>query len=285
MSAYKHQTNKKSLTKLLIPILILGLILSACGLLPQQATQAPATEPPQATEKTIPDSPVPPADTAPPEQLPATLTPTFTLEPTTPPTFTPMPQVMISGNTNCRTGPGSVYDWLHTYLAGQQALLTGKNADGTFWFVSDQNGINPDCWLWGKYATPVGDTAYVPVFTPPPTPTPNPDFSVSYEGSDCGAGSCWLWFKIDNTGSIAWESVLVYTKNVVTYDVAVNVSNIFKSGIGGSDINKILVGDSGYTHSERLPNPSGNTVDVYIVACEKDNLTEICQVRQLTANP
>lgn len=281
---YDH-ASKSSFLKFLIPIFVLLLLISACATPTQEQAEPPATEPPQATQKQIQDSPAPPQDTAPPEPLPPTSTPTFTLEPTTPPTFTPMPHILISGNTNCRTGPGSVYDWLHTYLAGDQALLLGKNADASFWFISDQNGINPDCWLWGKYATPAGDTAFVPVFTPPPTPTPYPDFTVSYEGSDCGAGSCWLWFKIDNTGSIKWESVLVYAKNIVTSDDAVNVSNTFLTGIMGSDIANVPVGGSGYTHSERLPNPSGNTVDVIVVACEKDNLTEICQGRHLTVNP
>jgi hypothetical protein len=193
--------------------------------------------------------------------------------------------VNITGNTNCRTGPGSVYDWLFTYLAGNQASVVGKSTDEAFWFISDQGGIAPDCWLWGGYATPVGDTAYIPVFTPPPTPTPSPDFTVTYEGSDCGAGSCWLWFKIDNTGSIKWESVLVYAKNTVTLDDSVNVSNTFKNGLAGSDIANVPAGGTGYTHSERLPNPSGNTVEVMVVACEKDNLTEICQGRTLTVTP
>jgi hypothetical protein len=94
-----------------------------------------------------------------------------------------------------------------------------------------------------------------------------------------------LWFKINNTGSIAWESVLVYAENIDTSDDAINVSNTFKTGIMGSDINKIQVGGSGYTNSERLVNPSGDTVEVIIIACEKDNLTEICQGRTLTVNP
>jgi len=119
----------------------------------------------------------------------------------------------------------------------------------------------------------------------PPTPTPSLDFVVSYEGSDCGAGSCWLWFKINNTGSIAWESVLVYALNIDTSDDAIYVTDIFQASIGGSNINKIQPGVSAYTHSERLVNPSGDTVDVFIVACEKDGLTEICQGRNLFVNP
>lgn len=274
----KHP-KKASFSKLYIPLLVLVLLFSACA--PQGQGEPPATEPPQATEQQVPDSPIPPQDTA--TEAPPPPSPTATLEPTVP--STPTPYVMVSGNTNCRVGPGSVYDWLYTYLTGAEALVLGKSADEAFWFTSDQNGVVPDCWLWGKYATPVGDTSLVPIFTPPPTPTPSPDFAVSYEVSDCGAGSCWLWFKVDNTGSVKWESVLVYAKNLVTSDVAVNVSNTFLDGIMGSDIANIPAGGTGYTHSERLPNPSGNTVDIYVIVCEKDNLTELCQARHLTANP
>ena len=283
MTGSKHQSKSIKWILILIPVLILLLIVSACNAPRGFPTQPQATQPPQSGEKDVSDSPVPPPDTAPPDPpVPppsATPTPLPTLTPT------PAPYLYVSGNTNCRFGPGSVYDLLHTYMAGDQALLLGKNPDGKFFYISDESGIIPDCWLWGNYATPVGDTSLIPVFTPPPTPTPNPDFVVSYEASDCGAGSCWLWFKIDNTGSIAWESVLVYAENIVTSDYSVYVTDVFQASIAGSNIDKIQPGVSAYTHSERLPNPSGNTVEVIIVACEKDGLTEICQGRTLTANP
>lgn len=282
MTKDRNRPKKILILKYFIPLFILLLITTACSSPTQDPV--PPTEPSQATQAPVVNSPLPPTFTSYPGTLPPTPSPTFTSPPPTVPS-TPIPFVEVTGNTNCRTGPGSVYDWLYTYLAGNQALILGKSADEAFWFTSDENGINPDCWLWGKYATPVGDTSFVPVFTPPPTPTPRPNFAISYEGSDCGAGSCWLWFKIDNTGSIKWESVLVYTKNIVTFDDAVNLSNTFKNSVAGADIPNVPVGGTGYTHSERLPNPSGNTVDVYIVACEKDNLTEICQVRNLTVNP
>ena len=283
MTAKDHQAKTTNLLRLFIPTLILLLFVSACAMPTQVPTQPPTTEPPQSDGKEVPDSPPPPTDTSPPD----TIAPTPSLTPTPKPTLTatPAPYVLVSGNTNCRFGPGSVYDLLHTYLAGDQASLVGKSPDGKFWYTTDQSGIIPDCWLWGQYATPVGDTNLLPIFTPPPTPTPNPSFTVSFEGSDCGAGSCWLWFKINNIGSIAWESVLVYAENVDTSDYSVYVTDIFQASIAGSNINKIQPGVSAYTHSERLPNPSGDTVEVIIVACEKDGLTEICQGRTLTINP
>jgi hypothetical protein len=193
--------------------------------------------------------------------------------------------VEISQNTNCRYGPGSVYDLLHTYLAGDQALLLGKNAGETFWYTSDKDGIKPDCWLWGKFATPVGNTTAVPIFTPPPSPTPFVGFTVNYEGSDCGAGSCWLWFKIDNTGTIGLESVKVYAKNTVTGNDRTNQANLFKNSIAGSDIAAIPVSGSGYTHSGQLNNPSGASVNVSVTVCSQNGLGGVCLTKNLTVNP
>lgn len=261
-----------------VPIFILLLLISACAPPPQDQGETPTKEPPQATEKQPSESPLP---AAPPDTKTPPPSPTATPVPTA--TSTPTPYVIISSDTNCRIGPGSFYDWLYTYLAGDQALVLGKSPDEAFWYTSDQSGIVQDCWLWGKYATPVGDTSLVPIFTPPPTPTPRPDFAVSFVDYDGAAADIWLWFKINNTGSAKWESILVYTKNIDTGDIAVNISNTFKDGIWtGSDITHVPVGGSGFISSGQLFKPFGYTIDVYVIACAKDDLGELCQTRYLS---
>jgi len=273
-----------------IPIIILLIFSLACivpieNLWGEQTSQEnpPADEPVHSEEKLPQDSPSPPPPTmtAPPDT--ATPIPTDTLTPTAMPTATPY--VIISGNTHCRYGPGSIYQLLHTYLSGEQALLLGKNADEDFWYTKDGSGSNPDCWLWGKYATPVGDTSMLPIFTPPPTPTPYLDFAPSYWSSDCGAGSCWLWIKINNTGTMDLESVKVYAKNKVTGDDSTYQGNLFTTGVMGADIASVPVAGSGYTHSDRLPNPSGNKVEINITACSKNGLSGICLTRYLVVTP
>ncbi len=207
--------------------------------------------------------------------------------PTSPPTITPTPTpwVNISGNTNCRFGPGSVYDLIKTYLAGDQALLLGKNAGEDFWYIQDTEQDNLYCWLWGHYATPVGDVASLPVFTPPPTPTPALNFSIAYEVSDCGAGSCWLWFSITNTGGVPLESVKTYAKNTVTSADATYNSNVFQTAVAGPDISKANLGATVYTHSGQLPNPSGNKVNVNITVCSLDGQSGVCLTKSLSVTP
>ncbi len=157
--------------KIFIVGLILILGLSACNLPSQEpGTGTPETEiaetatalaltfiaqssQPAATE--LPSSTPFPTDTS-------TITPTSTSS---------IPMVTVSVNTNCRTGPGVVYDLIGALLAGEQAVVVGKFSAGNYWIIN-----NPDssgtCWLWGQYATVTGNTAGLPEYTQPPTPTP-----------------------------------------------------------------------------------------------------------------
>lgn len=109
--------------------------------------------------------------TALPTSTPVTA-PTEASSPTPANTNTPtVPEITVSENTNCRVGPGKVYDYIGALLIGEKATIVAKNADETYWVIN-----NPDasgkCWLWGYYATISGNTDNLPIYTPPPTPTP-----------------------------------------------------------------------------------------------------------------
>ena len=270
----KHANHNTYLVVTLLIVLLLFLT-SACSAPTQDPGEPPTQESGQAEEKADPDSPAPPDPTTPTPSPTSTPLPTFT--------STPAPLANITGNTNCRTGPGSVYDLLHTYLAGNQVELLGKSPDGFFWYTSDQAGIVPDCWLWGQYATPVGDTALLPVFTPPPTPTPSPDYEITYVYADVAVGSWYLFFEIENIGSVAWESALVYIYEPTVPQDSGRFSNVFQ--VNGTDPSptkdSIPAGDTGYFHAARIGNPGaygkvGDVVDIYFVACTQEYLGGFC---------
>jgi len=127
-----------------------ALTLAASGQTPQGSAQ-----PPTALPTSTPSTP-------PTESL--TATPANTPTPN-------VPQVTVSENTNCRVGPGKVYDYIGALMIGEKATIVAKNADESYWVIE-----NPDasgtCWLWGYYATVSGNTDNLPIYTPPPTPTP-----------------------------------------------------------------------------------------------------------------
>lgn len=81
------------------------------------------------------------------------------------------PMVSVSVDTNCRVGPGNVYDYRGALLVGETAEVLALDPSGRFYYIPnpDANGY---CWVWAEYATVVGSTAALPVYTPPPTPTP-----------------------------------------------------------------------------------------------------------------
>lgn len=100
----------------------------------------------------------------------ATSTPIFTSTPGF--TSTPsVPQVSVSTNTNCRTGPSTQYDLIDGLFVGQTATVVGKNTATGYWVIQRLNGSGT-CWLWGQFATASGNTAALPEYPVPPTPTP-----------------------------------------------------------------------------------------------------------------
>jgi hypothetical protein len=108
----------------------------------------------------------------------ATLSPTPSLAA---PASTPAPLspfVSVSGNTNCRTGPGRNFVNLITLLTSQQAEVVGKNTGLKYWIIRIP-GSTDTCWLWGGYATLVGNSTTIPEATSPPTPTALPTYTPS----------------------------------------------------------------------------------------------------------
>jgi len=85
---------------------------------------------------------------------PATLTPTPIYSPTP-----AVPIIEVSLDSNCRTGPGKVYD---------------RGSVLNYWVVDNPDYPGHECWLWGKYATVSGDTSHLPIRSIAPTPIPSP---------------------------------------------------------------------------------------------------------------
>lgn len=118
---------------------------------------------------------LPPSETAAPalETAEPEATPTEVLTDTPVATATPaVPMISVTTNTNCRTGPGSIYDYLGALLVGESAEVVARSSIGNYWYIVNPDNPSQFCWLWGEYAQVVGNTAVLPAFTPPPSPTP-----------------------------------------------------------------------------------------------------------------
>ncbi|HLF73209.1 MAG TPA: hypothetical protein VI524_02595 [Anaerolineales bacterium] len=145
-----------------------------------------------------------------------TETPTATLSPTPVFTATPVvPQISVSVPTNCRVGPGRVYDRVGALLVGEVAEVVGRNPTGNYWYIRNPHQASGYCWLWGEYATLTGNTGVLPVYTPPPTPTPTPNFDAFYAGKETCVG-WWLDIELENTGGLSFRSVALNVRDTVT---------------------------------------------------------------------
>lgn len=87
----------------------------------------------------------------------------------TPTSAVPLAQVSVP--TNCRTGPGIIFDQVSILDVGRQVEVIARNASGTYWVVRNPGGEGT-CWLWDQYVTITGSTADLPIWDSPPTPTP-----------------------------------------------------------------------------------------------------------------
>ncbi len=117
-------------------------------------------------------------------------TPTPTLTPTATATIGPASGV-AQQNANCRTGPSTVYRNIATLLQGESALLEGRNAESTWWWIPTPGGSG-HCWVWGGSLTITGATDGLPFIAAPPTDTPIPGdseppvASISYAPTGTG---------------------------------------------------------------------------------------------------
>lgn len=126
-----------------------------------------------------------PPPTEPPEPTVATpepeVSPTLTLTATTASTATPaVPMISVTTNTNCRTGPGAIYDYRGALLVGESAEIVARSVVGNYWYIVNPDNPGEFCWLWGEYGVVVGNTSALPAFTPPPSPTPTNTPTATY---------------------------------------------------------------------------------------------------------
>jgi len=152
-----------------------------------------------------------------------TPTPVITETPTPTPTLVPPPDACFPNltaiqNSNCRFGPGTVYDIVGYLLSGESAEIAGKNEDSSFWLIE-----NPDspgyCWIWDELVETECDTSEVKVVAAPPTPTPVmdttpppiPSLSSPANGADLGCLSFTdlSWTAVSDPSGIAGYKVEV----------------------------------------------------------------------------
>jgi hypothetical protein len=226
---------------------------------------------------------------------PPTFTPTETHTLTPVFTATPMvPLISVSVPTNCRVGPGKDYVRVGALLVGETAQVYGRDPTGNYWYIRNPESSSGYCWLWGEYATLTGNTAFLPVYTPPPTPTPtftptpSPDFEVSYSGMDSCKG-WWVEIELKNTGSMSFKSIGLTVRDTVTKVVAANFENDFTNKNGCNSTNTRDVLEPGKTRIVSAPefnyDPSGHRIRATIILCSNAGQSGTCVTKTISFKP
>ncbi len=221
---------------------------------------------------------------------PPAWTETPSLTPTPTATFTPeVPMVSVSVDTNCRTGPGKVYDMVGALSVGKSAEVVARDPTGAYWYIRNPHNPASFCWIWGQYATVSGNVAGLPIYTPPPTPTPAPDFTVAYSAFEFCAPNYALEFTVNNTGSLTLQSYRTVAKDLVHSVTKTWQANIFRELSGcalpAAQLD-LTPGESGtvlagpFDHS-----PAGENFTVTVTLCTEDGLGGICASKTISFTP
>jgi len=297
--------------KLIVSVLLLASL--ACGLSDITGTSSPQDQPGQletAVAKSLAETAVmqtviaqsvigtvvpsqqviPQNSTQSQPELPS-LTPSLELSPTLEKSM-----VSVSQVTNCRSGPGSGYDWLGALDVGEQAEVFGRDPSNTSWYIRNPDNSSGFCWIYGAFATVTGNTSAILVFTPMPTPTPAKtatptpapvDFTVTFLKFEvCSGPKYYARYDLHNNSAVTWQSFHSTITDTVTAATQINQSNSFKQIIACTlviDQDDLAPGESGeaYTYVMYV-NPSGHLIFAAIKLCTLDNLAGTCITKTLT---
>jgi hypothetical protein len=284
----------------LTTIVFAVMLLTSCNLpssqtaQPTGATQLPVFETAQAAANTTltQQALLVPSFTASPILTNTPMLPTFTQVPPTSST----PMVSVSKQTNCRIGTDVSFELLGSLMPGVMAEVVAMDTSKQYYYIRNPQDSKNFCWIWGYYATVVGDITSLPLFTPMPTPkptitpTPVPNFSVTYTKVD----SCVGWYievNVKNTGSTTWSSGSIDAKDTVTSTTTTErKSDEFESWNGCLSASAIQAdlapGESGSLHSyDFLYNPAGHDILVTIQLCTQNAMAGSCLTKQITFKP
>ncbi|GAB4447731.1 MAG: hypothetical protein OHK0041_07620 [Anaerolineales bacterium] len=277
-----------------LPLAALIVLLAAslaCGLPAPAATAGPnilatsivQTVAARQTQASLANPPSPTFTASPPTSSPTplpslTFTPEFTATPE-------IPLISVSVATNCRAGPGVLYEQVDVLEVGETAEIVGREPKGEFWYIRNPHQTPEFCWVSGKYATISGNTLYISYISPEP---PSGSFTVTFQR----VGNCtvwWLDFRLTNSSAAAFQSFSLTMKDATANTTASLESNDFtrrEKCNAPVTVDSLPSGGAVTISSPPLAyNPSGHTLNVTVTACTEPSLKGACLKQELNFKP
>ena len=238
-------------------------------------TEAALNNPATATSTSTPETP--------------TLTPEPTLSAT--PDFTATsatPMISVTVDTNCRVGPGAIFERVGILLVGETAEIVGREPKGEYWYIRNPDAGPEFCWVWGEYAEITGNTLPLLYLSPPPPP--NTSFSASFDKM----GTCATWwadFKLVNNSGVVFRSVSIIVTDNDTDPVTVvslGLNRFIQNDTCGSPVvtDTLIPGGFVTVSSAHLAyNPSGHNLNAKITICTENDQKGTCVTQEVKFKP
>jgi hypothetical protein len=270
-------------------------LLSACGLQTSQQAAIDATLTMNALDALVqatlaarePTQPAPPQAPASQTNTPEPSLPQDTPTPT-PTTGTNNPFALVNQDTNCRSGPGTVYDLTYAALTDAKLNIVAGSTVPEYVVVEIPGKPGQTCWLWTRYVSINGDISGLAKRSPPPTPTPSVDFTLQYSG----VNSCVGWgigFKLVNTGGFTLKSYKVSVEDTDTSLTISQSADDFDKHNGclvDTSIPELNPGDKGYAYAYDFAyDPAGHNLKGKVTACTEPGLGGSCSTKSVNFEP
>jgi len=237
-------------------------------------TEAALANPPTATFTFTPETPT------------ATLEPTLTATPDF--TSTPMtPLITVSRDTNCRVGPGAVYERVGVLLVGEVTEIIGREPRGEFWYVRNPDQGPEYCWLWGEYATITGNIYTLLLYTP--VAPPLTAFDATFKDLVGCQKTWWANLNLVNDSDALFQSITIVLTDADTNTVVTMKNNdfVYTDGCNPSETADYLV-TGGTLNVSSAPfqyNPKGHSLNARITLCSNVDLGGTCVTKDVPFKP
>ncbi len=200
-----------------------------------------------------------------------------------------LPTVITNTDANVRSGPGQVYSVLGQLPQGSSANVSGKNSDGSWWYIDFAAGQNGHAWIAGSVTTATCIPDTLAIVAAPPTPIPpSATFTFTPTVTPTVTNTPLVLIPFPPVfillGDISLDDVFVTTDGEVVARISTSGSTsggfqykVYVDGSLQATINDTLPAGSQLYYSGVIlfPNIFDNTNSVKVVVDPSNNIAEL----------
>jgi hypothetical protein len=196
--------------------------------------------------------------------------------------------IIVTENTNCRSGPDITYDPQGVLLVGEKAEVIAQSTIDGYWYIKLPGRPDRPCWLSGLYAQVEGDTSSLPSFTPMPSPTPEVGFDLFLNSFQSCGSIFYVVFSVQNVGA---NMLMTANVEIIDFDTRETLygpdfrrfpfAQVVTPVCPPDHGNKLFPGTIQYIHIPIQSVPHGDRIRATIMLCTGDYLGGECVTKTI----